>query len=206
MKLHRLKSAIFTLGGILLLAVAIGGAMATNRTHSPASTQTQVKTKPPTGQPQKVAVSDTTPPPATSSTNTKADTATTSTACKLLTLAVAQKALGPDTRTSPPGDTASFQASNTAVSACAYANTIGSVQLIVRTPTDALGVSKNAVVFGSGRPQDAVAVQGYGQAAYWDPSKHSLNILGNNNWYVVARSTGTQSDAEATAKLLASGF
>lgn len=206
MKLHRPKSVIFTLGSILLLAVAIGGAMVTNRTHPPASNQTHAKTKPPTGQTHTVAASGTTQSTATGSTDTKAATATSNTACKLLTFAVAQKALGPDTKTSLPGDTASFQASNTEVSACAYANTIGSVQLIVRTPTDALGISKNAVVFGSGRPQDAVTVQGYGQSAYWDPGKHALNILGSNNWYVVARSTGTQSDTEATAKLLASEF
>jgi cytoskeletal protein RodZ len=130
-------------------------------------------------------------------------TTPTNAACKQLTIAVAQQVIGADAKTSSPSDTSALKTANTKLDACAYNSGGGNVQLVIRTPSNALGISKNATVFGSEKPADAVSVSGYGQSAYWDPSKQQLNILSSNNWYIVTRSTGAQADAEAVAKLLA---
>lgn len=127
-------------------------------------------------------------------------------ACALLTLDVARKLLGSGTQTSTPGDTSTYQATDTNVTACAYANGSSNVQLVVRTPTSSLGTSENDTVFGSDRPSGATTVQGYGQSAYWDSSAHTLNILGNNNWYIITRNSNTESSTEAVATQLAAGF
>jgi hypothetical protein len=126
-------------------------------------------------------------------------------ACKLLTLSVAQQILGRGVQTTTPGDTTP-QATDTSVTACAYASGANGVQLTVRAPTSSLGISENDTMFGSGRPANASRIQGYGQAAYWDSDRHTLNILGSNNWYVITRSTNTEADAEAVATQLKSGF
>jgi len=127
-------------------------------------------------------------------------------ACKLLTADVASQALGGTAQQSTASDTSSLQASDTSVTTCAYTGANGSTQLTIRAATGSLGASENATAFGSGRPANAVPVASYGQSAYWDPTAHQLNILGHNNWYVITRSTSTQADTEAVAKLLAPGF
>lgn len=128
-------------------------------------------------------------------------------ACKLLTQAVAMVILGGNAQTATPDSAAPFVATNTAITGCKYSTGSSAVQLMIRRPNGALGVSENATVFGSGKPSGAATVSGYGQAAYWDPSAHTLNVLGDNNWYIISRGGGsTQADAEATAKLLAAGF
>lgn len=127
-------------------------------------------------------------------------------ACTLLTEGTAQQILVGNTQPTSSGSLASYQATDTSVTACTYSNANGSVGLIIRTPTGHLGISENDTVFGSGRPAGAVSVQGYGESAYWNPSTHALNVLGSNNWYIITRNTNTQADAEAAAKLLESGF
>lgn len=127
-------------------------------------------------------------------------------ACKLFTLNAALQVLGGSAKSSAASGTSPLNAPGTTVTACAYTSSSGSAQLIIRTPTDHLGVSENASVFGSARPADAISVNGYGQSAYWDPNKHTLNILGDNNWYIISRTTNTQAAAVSVAKLLQTGF
>jgi hypothetical protein len=127
-------------------------------------------------------------------------------ACELFTLGNARQVLGPGTQSISPTDTTSYRSSGTTVSACAYANGDNTAQLIIRASTSPLGSSENATEFGSGRPTNAVTVEGFGQSAYWDPSQHILNVLGNNDWYIITRSTNTQDDTEKVANLLIAGF
>ena len=202
MKLHIPKQAIFICAAVLLLLAVVAAAMVTrghNRSAKPTSTARTASSRATT---QHVTTNSGPAQQSAASTSTT-DATLTGPACQLLTRAIAQQVLGPDTAVSLPGDTSSLRTSDTTVSACAYASHAGSVQLIVRTPTGSLGVSKNATVFGSAKPQNTTALQGYGQSAYWDNDKHQLNILGNNNWYIITRSTGAQDDAQAVARLLA---
>jgi cytoskeletal protein RodZ len=128
------------------------------------------------------------------------------TACKLLSPSVATQTLGTSAAASTPSDTSALVTPDTSLGACAYTGSNETVQLIVRTPKNSLGASENATHFGSEKPANATSVSGYGQSAYWDPDAKQLNILANNNWYIISRSTGSSDDSEAVAKLLASGF
>lgn len=201
MKLHIPKQAIFISTAVLVLLAMAVVAMATHNHHPGTKPASTPRTSPSRASTQHAAASGSSAQQAASTSTT--DATLTGPACQLLTQAIAQQVLGPDTTTSPPADTSALRTSDTSVSACAYTSKTGSMQLVVRTPDGSLGVSKNATLFGSAKPQNTTAVQGYGQSAYWDNDKHQLDILGNNNWYVITRSTGTQADAEAVAKLLA---
>ena len=212
MKLHLSKPIMLTTAA--LVALAIGAVILTMRNspsgrstaHAAAHQSTPAKTAATnTSTPSNSASS----PKSTAAANapaTASPAAETSAACKLLTLTVAQQALGDGAKTSTPTNGAALKTADTSVSTCAYSGADGTVQLVIRTAKDSLGASENATVFGSEKPANAVALQGYGQTAYWSPSDQHLNILAHNNWYIITRSTGTQADAEAIAKQLGSGF
>jgi len=137
-----------------------------------------------------------------SGTNIPAPTAS----CTLLSQEVARQIIGDGAQSSVPTDASKLQTADTTISACAWSSGSATVQLVVRTPKDSLGASENSTAFGSERPDGVTPLTGYGQSAYWDPSKQQLDVLGNNSWYIITRNTGTQADAEAVAKLLAPGF
>jgi len=213
------KQTLFVCGGIVALVV-IGTTitvLARHHTTNPISVKntavkhsnssTNVRASTTTGTATKTPTNSVTKQTSSADKQTAAAaTKPVTVACTLLTLDVARKLLGSGTQASTPGDTSTYQATDTNVTACAYANGDNNVQLVVRTPTSSLGTSENDTVFGSGRPSGATTVQGYGQSAYWDSSAHTLNILGSNNWYVITRSTGTEADTEAVAAQLAAGF
>lgn len=202
MKAHIPKQAIL-IGTVVLLLVGAGAATAiATRTHSPGTKPTSTTHATASRAPTQHAATH------SSTVDQKPVTQTTDPtpaglACQLLTRSVAQQVLGSNATTSPSGDISSLASNDTTLSVCSYASNTSGVQLIVRIPTDSLGVSKNATMFGSAKPQNATTLQGYGQSAYWDNDKHQLNVLDHNNWYIIARSTGTQADAEAVAKALA---
>ena len=129
-----------------------------------------------------------------------------SNACKLLTLNTAKQVIGPGAQSVIASDTTSYQANDTSLTSCAYADGNNTAQLVIRTASGSLGSSENATEFGSGRPSSAVTIKGLGQSAYWDPVQHTLNVLGNNNWYIITRNTNTQADTEKLANLLTAGF
>lgn len=201
MKVHIPKQAILISTVVLLLGGAGAATTIATRAHSPGIKPTSAAhaAAPHTPTQHAATPSSTAQQPAAHTTNT----APAGLACQLLTRSIAQQILGPDVSSSPAGNISSLASSDTTLSVCSYASNTSGVQLIVRTPTDSLGVSKNATMFGSAKPQNATTLQGYGQSAYWDNDKHQLNILSHNNWYIIARSTGTQADAEAVAKVLA---
>lgn len=130
---------------------------------------------------------------------------TASPACAALTIDAARRILGQQAANSPTTSMADLNTASTSVSSCAYTNgTATRIQVTVRTPNDSLGVSKNATVFGSGRPAKAVSVDGFGQAAFWDPDTHRLNILQSNIWYIIELGeTATQASTETAASQLA---
>lgn len=130
---------------------------------------------------------------------------TASPACAALTADVAKRILGQQAASVETKDMSAIKTANTNLSSCAYTNgTATRIQVTVRTPSDNLGVSKNATVFGSDRPAQAVTVTGYGQAAFWDPDTHRLNILQSNIWYIVELGeTATQATTETAASQLA---
>ena len=210
MRLHISPQALVTGSAACLILAAVGAGMLMHKpapnSHTASTTRQSAQAK--TQHPAANNATGNTPNSSASAASTGHTDAPAAAgpACELLTLGIARQLLGPDATSSLPDSTSGLQTSHTTVSACAYSNTTGSVQLIVRTPADSLGASKNATVFGSGKPQGAVTVEGYGQTAYWDPGKHQLNILGSNTWYAITRSTNTQADTEAVAKLLAEGF
>jgi hypothetical protein len=118
-------------------------------------------------------------------------------ACKILTEQIAQQIFGPDYKPVNISDVTNSSNSNTTVSTCVYTNglTISStnyesINLLAHTSLSSLGTSDNVVVFGSERPSDVTDVQGIGQASYWDPNASQLNILNDNNWYVVSLNKG----------------
>jgi len=212
----RISAERIALGAIGIIIVCAGVGMGLAHHHSPTkasnlptknvktTTQTTKQTTPST-------TTQTSPASNTSAGDSTADSVNTTpkpvtAACSLLTLTVAKQLLGNGATSSTPSDTSSMQATDTSLSACAYASGSSTLQLVIRTPTSSLGTSENDTVFGSGRPTNTTAVQGYGQSAYWDPSNASLDVLGSNNWYVITTSSGSESNAEAAAKLLQSGF
>jgi cytoskeletal protein RodZ len=123
-------------------------------------------------------------------------------ACTALTPSAAKNLLGTDAASATPADLGVSQASNTEVTSCAYAADGNSIQLTIRTAKGSLGASQNATAFGSERPAGVTDVQGYGQSAYWDPGTMHLNVLSQNNWYIMSTSQNTQASAEAAAKLV----
>jgi hypothetical protein len=84
------------------------------------------------------------------------------------------------------------------ITTCAYSvgsNTAAVTEHKSNTPT---GQHENDDQFGSSRPSGVTSVSGYGQNAYWQTST-GLNVLENNNWYVVNLS-GNESSSEQLAK------
>jgi hypothetical protein len=207
------------LGSGVILLLAAGGLVLVTRPHASVHRQTS-KTKTVTTIASKTESITTSNSPLTSQTsvgNTAAADKQEAVAvksqpvvqaCKLLTLAIARQLLGDGAQTSTASTDSSVavQTADTTVTTCAYTSGNDNVQLLVRAPTSSLGDSENDTMFGSGRPSDAVSVQGYGQAGYWDPSQYTFNVLGNNTWYIISRNTNTEGDTVAVAKLLASGF
>ncbi|RTK95116.1 hypothetical protein EKI60_01525 [Candidatus Saccharibacteria bacterium] len=62
---------------------------------------------------------------------------------------------------------------------------IKTAQLYVRAAKSVEGIASNKEQFDTKRPAGAQVVTGYGQAAYWERTTGQLNILKNNNWYII---------------------
>ncbi len=127
-------------------------------------------------------------------------------ACDVFTLEEAKKVLGetaevPDTVVPP---TASSD--DISVSQCIYqtpADTLAAIRaqkqasVLVRGAKTETGADSNKDYFsGSTRPAEAEDVSGYGDAATWNAQFGQLNILKNNNWYILQ--TGSSTPAERT--------
>lgn len=136
-------------------------------------------------------------------------------ACKYFTLTDAKQLLGDGAKagTNPVYESLG---SNVYTSSCTYtlepplsqaAAVKKAATLVVRQPKADKGLQSIQSEFGALKPVDAQDVGGYGDSAFWDADKGELNILKNNNWYVLSIGPSTPSQrsldqAKAMADLL----
>jgi hypothetical protein len=117
-------------------------------------------------------------------------------ACDIFTLDAAKKALGPTAQTSDNLNAPGAKSDDIEVSQCVYetpAKSIAEIRtqkqasLLVRGAKTDVGAKSNVDVFkGDLKPADTQNVDGYGEAAFWTPQFGQLNILKNNNWYILS--------------------
>ena len=122
-------------------------------------------------------------------------------ACDIFTLADAKLLLGDNAKGGQNG--ASTSSNDLAVSTCTYTQDAGSnspvstnksATLLVRSPRTDKGITSNQNEFGALRPADVQDITGYGNKAYWDAEHGQLNILKNNNWYILSYGPITPAD------------
>lgn len=113
-------------------------------------------------------------------------------ACEVLDLKTAQEFI-PNAEKSTNVNDATASSDDIAVSSCAYQETgtqtpdrLKHASLYVRSARTEAGKSANDLVFVDGSmPKNSVVVEDYGGPAFWNPEYGQLNILKNNNWYIV---------------------
>lgn len=131
-------------------------------------------------------------------------------ACRLLSPSIAVKILGSKAQTDFSKSGAGQQSADMEVSRCVYTSGGNGIQLVAHMARSSLGASENSVMFGSEKPSGVQSVQGYGQAAYWNSNSSELNILAENNWYVLSRQQDSASaglaKVEAVAYVVAPNF
>jgi hypothetical protein len=124
---------------------------------------------------------------------------------EVFSLSTATSILG-NTVSSSSSNGVTSQDDNDTVISCAYSNGSNSVSVVEHIANNTnLGASTNDVNFGSGLPSGAVGVGGYGDSAFWQQSTSQLNILKNNNWYLISYSkqgSSSLSNAEQVASAL----
>jgi hypothetical protein len=105
-------------------------------------------------------------------------------ACTAFTQADAEAVLGAGSKAGTnTGDT---NTDDISVSTCSYTGPNSTVaSLLARSAKTVDGASSNMTQFAS-LPSTAVSVSGYGDKAYWDSTYGQLNILRNNNWYILS--------------------
>lgn len=123
------------------------------------------------------------------------------TACKIFTLSDAKKLLGD---TAKGGQSSVTTSSNDVdVSTCTYTEDSGnnapvsthqSATLLARIGRTPKGIASNQSQFGPLKPAGAQDVIGYGDMAFWDVEHGQLNILKNNNWYILSNGPITPAD------------
>ena len=150
----------------------------------------------------------------TTSTTTKSPSTRIVKAREVFTLSDAQTLLGdnvtagdstePATTESISVDSASYDNNATIVA------DIRIISIMVRTALDNDGKDSNAEAFkpgGAANPSGAIAVSGYGEKAFWDPSLHELAILKENVWIGIVYggtnpTNNTLEDAKKVADLV----
>jgi hypothetical protein len=122
-------------------------------------------------------------------------------ACDIFTLADAKQLLGGNVKGGE--NIAPVSSTDLIVSTCSYTKDTGNSQpvssadsaaLLVRQPISSKGIVSHQNAFGTLRPAEVQDVPGYGDAAYWDAGHGQLNILKNNNWYILSNGSATPSD------------
>lgn len=127
-------------------------------------------------------------------------TAKSKKACSIFTLGEAKQLLGDAAKgvASPPENESNY----ISVSSCVYNQSSGpsapvtatkTASLLVRSPKTPAGAQSNADQFDIVKPVSVQDVSGYGDKAYWDPDHGQLDILKNNNWYVLSYGSPTVS-------------
>jgi hypothetical protein len=135
-------------------------------------------------------------------------------ACDLLDIEAVKSALGPEIEPADDGDDASSSSNDIALSRCVFVQKLANgitptsqkrASLMVRTPRSDTGKQANKDVFtGNNKPANVESIEGFGDAAFWNPEYGQLNILKNEIWYTVEVGTAVPSEHKADeAKLLA---
>lgn len=141
------------------------------------------------------------------------------TACQVLTPSIAKKVLG-DTTKEGDSSTGSLESSqDMRITKCTYKSTSpGSrgfiASLVIQAPKTKQGVKKNKDYFREEKFTTAEKIrvfEKYGDARSWNVTKGELNILGDNNRYILvngASSSGdrTLPDTQELAELLKKQF
>jgi hypothetical protein len=139
----------------------------------------------------------------------------TNTACQFLPYSVASTVIGADTVTKNADSGPAVNAAGVDTYTCTYTSSTAhgiTLTLISRLASSSSSDTSNAVSFNSSRPDDAVNVSSYGQAAYWISGSGKLNILNDDNWYTLSQGEGTPpkpaslQETEGVAKLIIAKF
>ena len=111
-------------------------------------------------------------------------------ACDILTSDLAVKLIGKDAKKGS-ASAADTENETVKVTQCNYTVVadLYSVSLLIRAAKSQDQADANAKQFDGKR-----RVPGYGEAAYWDEDYAQLNILKNNNWYIL--SSGSMKPSE----------
>lgn len=118
----------------------------------------------------------------------------------VLTVSQAKSVLG-GSPTAKNGNGTTGQSADITTVTCSYSVEPDIATIIEHKSNTPTGQHENDDRFGSSRPSGVTNVSGYGQAAYWETST-GLNILQDNNWYVVSVSNNGSLN-EPTSKQLA---
>jgi hypothetical protein len=109
-------------------------------------------------------------------------------ACRIFTADDARTLMGGGVK--PGQDPVSTASPDLNVSTCTYslsaASDHKSASLLARVPITDKGITSNNNEFGPLKPTTVQDVGGYGDHAYWDAEHGQLNILKNNNWYILS--------------------
>ena len=135
-------------------------------------------------------------------------------ACDLFIETEAKQLLGESAKSAD--NTAPASSDDVSVDTCSYTNNSSSVPeirvatVMVRSALTDDGLNSNKEAFeagGSANPANAIAVEGYGEKAFWDPATYQLAILKDNMWIGVVfggtnPTNNTLDDAKRAANLV----
>lgn len=135
-------------------------------------------------------------------------------ACDLLTLDEAKRLLG--SNTTEASNTTAVTGEDVSVDTCSYTNNgttaenIRIVTVMARSALTDLGMDSNNGAFekdGTANPPNAIAINGFGEKAFWDPITYQLAILDGNTWFSIVYggtnpTKNTLDDAKKVAELI----
>jgi hypothetical protein len=125
--------------------------------------------------------------------------ATTGPCAAVLTAAQAQSVIGGTVSATGSNGIASQTTDITEIT-CVYSSGTNSASIVEDAYNTQAGQNANEVQFGSGRPSGVSSLKGYGQSAFWQASS-GLNILDNNNRYIVKSSVNGSLNEAASENL-----
>lgn len=114
-------------------------------------------------------------------------------ACDILTKEVAQDLVKNINQSNV--NSSETKSNDILVSQCTYTQTqmqnkkttqkLQTVSLLARSALTKQGADSNSAIFGENTPIGSKKIGGYGDAAFWSPATGQLNILKNQNWYIL---------------------
>jgi hypothetical protein len=123
-------------------------------------------------------------------------------ACTAFTLQDATAILGQGTKAGSNNGAGDTESSDVAVSTCSYSGASGmtvqdtrTITVLSRSAKTRAGANSNRAVFNEARPAGKQDVPGVGDAAFWDAPMSQLDVLVNNNWYIIGNMSGTKADS-----------